>query len=136
MADHQGRVVAALNFLTGEGIDYHPDGCDQETLMLINDYFSAPKSNEESGSSDSEGLALIFDSLNHKTTLWLADETLLAKQSSTSLNGSLVDTGNPWIQHVHVMNTFNFNIDANNSMNIHECNNGGIYTLNVMNNTI
>ena len=79
MADHQGRVVAALNFLTGEGIDYHPDGCDQETLMLINDYFSAPKSNEESGSSDSEGLALIFDSLNHKTTLWLADETLLAK---------------------------------------------------------
>ena len=58
-----------LNFLTGEGIDYHPNGCDQETLAFINDYFSAPKSNEESGSSDSEGLALVLDFLNHKTTL-------------------------------------------------------------------
>ena len=55
MANHQDRVVAALNFLTGEGIGYHPDGCDQETLALINDYFSAPMVDEESGSSDSEG---------------------------------------------------------------------------------
>ena len=45
------------------------DGCDQETLALINDYFSAPKSNEECGSSDSEGFALVLDFLNHKTTL-------------------------------------------------------------------
>ena len=30
MADRQDRVVAALNFLTGEGIAYHPDGCDQD----------------------------------------------------------------------------------------------------------
>ena len=36
------------------------------------------------------------------------------------------------MQHVHVMNTCNFNIDANDSMDIHECNNGGIYTLNVI----
>ena len=56
MADHQDRVVAALNFLTGEGIAYHPDGCDQDTLALINNYFSARSTNEESGSSDSEGL--------------------------------------------------------------------------------
>ena len=52
IANRQDRVVAALNFLMGEGIDYHPDGCDQETLVLINDYFSMPKWNEESGSSD------------------------------------------------------------------------------------
>ena len=69
MADCQDRVVAALNFLTGEGIDYYPNGCDQEMLALITDYFSTPKSNEESGSSDSEGLALVLDFLNHKTTL-------------------------------------------------------------------
>ena len=67
MADRQGRVVAVLNFLTGEGIDYHPDGCNQKTLAFIKDYFSASKSNEESVSLDSEGLALIFDFLNHKT---------------------------------------------------------------------
>ena len=60
MVDRQYRVLAALYFLTSEGIDYHPDGCDQETLALINDYFSVPKSNEESGSSDSEGMALIL----------------------------------------------------------------------------
>ena len=68
MADCQDRVVAVLNFLTGEGIEYHLD-CDQETLALINDYFSTPKSNEESRSSDSEGLALVLDFLNHKTIL-------------------------------------------------------------------
>ena len=61
MADRQDRVVAALNFLTGEGIGYHPDGCDQETLALINDYFSAPNMEDESGSSDSEGLALVLE---------------------------------------------------------------------------
>ena len=69
MADRQDRVVVALNFLTGEGIDYHPNGCDQEMLALINDYFSTPKSNEESRSLHSEGLALVLDFLNHKTTL-------------------------------------------------------------------
>ena len=64
MADREDRVVAALNFLTGEGIGYHPDGCDQETLALINDYFSAPNMKDESGSSDSEGLALYFEISN------------------------------------------------------------------------
>ena len=68
MADCQHRVIAALNFIMGKGIDYHSNGCDHGTLVL-NDYFSAPKSNKESESSDSEGLALIFDFLNHKTTL-------------------------------------------------------------------
>ena len=59
MADRQDRVVAALHFVTGEGIVYHPDGCDEETLALINDYFSAPNTKDESGSSDSGGLALV-----------------------------------------------------------------------------
>ena len=40
-------------------IAYHSDGCDKETLALINDYFSAPNTKDESGSSDSEGLALV-----------------------------------------------------------------------------
>ena len=60
MADRQDRVVAALNFLTGKDIAYHPDGCDKETLVLINDYFSTPKVDEESGSSDSEGLVVVY----------------------------------------------------------------------------
>ena len=34
------------------------------------------------------------------------------------------------------MNTCNFNIDANDSMDKHERNNGGIYTLNIIYNTI
>ena len=59
MADRQDRVVAGLNFLTGEGIAYNPDGCDEETLALINDYYSAPNTKDESGSLDSEGLALV-----------------------------------------------------------------------------
>ena len=42
MVDRQDGVVAALNFLMSEGIGYHPDGCDQETLALINDYFCTP----------------------------------------------------------------------------------------------
>ena len=60
MADRQDRVVAALNFLTGKGIGYHPDGCDQETLALINDYFGAPKADEESRLPDSEGFAVVL----------------------------------------------------------------------------
>ena len=59
MADRQDRVVAALNFLTGEGIDYCPDGCEQDTLALITNYFSELSANEESESSDSEGLASV-----------------------------------------------------------------------------
>ena len=60
MADHQDRLVAALYFLMGEGIGYHPDGCRQETLALINDYFSMPKVDEESRSLDSEGWAVVY----------------------------------------------------------------------------
>ena len=69
MADCQDRVAAALNFLTGKGIGYHPDGCDQETLALINNYFDAPKADEESGSPDSEGLAVVLILKSQNTSL-------------------------------------------------------------------
>ena len=48
------RVVAALNFLTGEGVDYYPDNCNDKSIeALISDYFDG-NANEDSGGSDSE----------------------------------------------------------------------------------
>ena len=42
MADSRSRVATALNFLTGEGISYHPDGCKHSALeALIEDYFQS-----------------------------------------------------------------------------------------------
>ena len=95
MADRQSRVVAALNFLTGEGIAYHLDGCDQSAIdALINDYFTAPSANEESNSSDSEGMTVLqikFGNIN----LWLIDEKVTSSTStSTHVNGCPMDTGN------------------------------------------
>ena len=41
MADSRSRVVSALNFLTGEGISYHPDGVEHTALeALIEDYLT------------------------------------------------------------------------------------------------
>ena len=35
------RVLSALNFLTEEGVNYYPDGCDgRATKALITDYFN------------------------------------------------------------------------------------------------
>ena len=31
------RVVAALNFLTGEGIDYYPDNCNEKDIGIYPD---------------------------------------------------------------------------------------------------
>ena len=60
MADSRSRVVSALNFLTGEGISYHPDGVEHTALeALIEDYFN--NGNDEttddssSNESDNEG---------------------------------------------------------------------------------
>ena len=48
------RVVAALNFLTGKGVDYYPDNCNDKSIeALISDYFDG-NGNEDSGGSDSE----------------------------------------------------------------------------------
>jgi len=36
------RVLPALNFLTGKGVNYYPDNCDgMEFEALIADYFSS-----------------------------------------------------------------------------------------------
>ena len=54
MADIQSRVVAALNFLTGEGVSFYPDGCDHSAMeALINNYFDSPNGNDDS-SDDSD----------------------------------------------------------------------------------
>ena len=43
------RVLSALNFLTGEGVNYYPDGCDGSALeVLISDYFNDGPSDDES----------------------------------------------------------------------------------------
>lgn len=56
------RVVAALNFLTGEGIDYYPDDCNEKDIgALISDYFDRD-GNDESDGSDCEST----DESNHK----------------------------------------------------------------------
>lgn len=43
------RVLSALNFLTGEGVNYYPDGCDGRAIeALISDYFHDGPSDDES----------------------------------------------------------------------------------------
>ena len=53
MAAHN-RVVAALNFLTGKGVDYYPNNCNKKDIgALISDYFES-NGNDESDGSDCE----------------------------------------------------------------------------------
>ena len=57
--------MSALNFLTGEGISYHPDGCEHKVLeALIGDYFNKNNDATSDDSTDdsdhnSEGLTII-----------------------------------------------------------------------------
>ena len=59
MATHE-RVLNALNFLTGEGVAYYPDGCNaregRAIEALITDYFSNGNdvSEDESDRSDND----------------------------------------------------------------------------------
>ena len=59
MATHE-RVLNALNFLTGEGVAYYPDGCDaregRAIEALITDYFSNGNdvSEDENDCSDND----------------------------------------------------------------------------------
>ena len=47
-------VVVALNFLTGEGVDYYSDNCNEKDLgVLISDFFES-NGNDESDGSDCE----------------------------------------------------------------------------------
>ena len=51
------RVAAALNFLTGEGVEYSPDSCDDKSIeALILDYFDGSGNDEGSGSNSEESL--------------------------------------------------------------------------------
>ena len=44
------RVVAALNALTGEGVDYYPNNCnDKDIEALISDYFESNGNDETNG---------------------------------------------------------------------------------------
>jgi len=58
------RVLTALNFLAGEGIDYYPSGCNDNAIeALINDYFndgSNDTSDDESDHSDDQGYFLLI----------------------------------------------------------------------------
>ena len=43
------RVLSALNFLTGKGVNYYPDGCNRSAMeALITDYFNEGPSDDES----------------------------------------------------------------------------------------
>ena len=56
MANSHSRVASALNFLTGEGISYHPNGVKHTTLeALIKHYFNNrnDKTNDDSSSNES-----------------------------------------------------------------------------------
>ena len=51
------KVAAALNFLTGEGVEYSPDSCDDKSIeALISDYFDGSGNDEGSGSDSEESL--------------------------------------------------------------------------------
>lgn len=58
MADSRSRVATALNFLTGEGISYHPDGIKHTTLeaLIVNDNGNDETMDDSSSNeSDNEG---------------------------------------------------------------------------------
>ena len=59
MADSHSRVASALNFLTGEGISYHPDGVEHAALeALIEDFNNGndeTTDDSSSNESDNEG---------------------------------------------------------------------------------
>lgn len=69
MADRGSRVASALNFLTGEGISYHPDGCEHSTLeALIQEYFdngSDDRLDNSSDESDHNSGGLTITCINH-----------------------------------------------------------------------
>ena len=55
------RVLSALNFLTGEGVNYYPNHCDSnEVEALITDYFNDGPSDDD----DSD------DEISHKNAGW------------------------------------------------------------------
>lgn len=57
MSSTKERVISALNFLSGEGIDYYPSGCNDNAIeALINDYFNdgSASGNDDTSDDDSD----------------------------------------------------------------------------------
>ena len=55
MSTSKERVISTLNFLTGEGIDYYPNGCNDSVIKaLINDYFNDGSASGSDDTSDDE----------------------------------------------------------------------------------
>ena len=57
MSSTKERVISALNFLSGEGIDYYPSGCNDNAIAaLINDYFNdgSTSGNDDTSDDDSD----------------------------------------------------------------------------------
>ena len=63
MSTLKERVISALNFLSGEGISYYPNSCNDNAIeALTNDYFndgsastSKDTCDEESNHCDNQG---------------------------------------------------------------------------------
>jgi len=48
--DTMDRVLSALNYITGEGVNYYPDSCDSNAIeALITDYFADGPSDNKNG---------------------------------------------------------------------------------------
>jgi len=106
MADSHSRVASALNYLTGEGVSYYPDGCDHSTLQaLINDYFNSPSANGQSSdeSDDSEGVAsLSLHNILNCYAIYIDEQETasLVTADSEFLSEDPMDTGNTNINFI------------------------------------
>ena len=87
MADSQSRVVAALNYLTGEGVSFYPDGCDHAALeALIDEYFDPQGGNDdtsEESDPDTEGVLKNYHAI-HLTILNIDEQEVAPLIQSTS----------------------------------------------------
>ena len=55
MSSTKERVISALNFLSGEGIDYYPSSCNDNAIKaLINDYFNDGSASVNDDTSDDD----------------------------------------------------------------------------------
>ena len=54
------REVFALNFLTAEGVNHFPDGCDGTVEALITDYFIEGQGDDESNDENNRNESKII----------------------------------------------------------------------------
>ena len=105
LADSRSRVVSALNFLTGEGICYHPDGVQHTELeALIEDYFNDGNDEMIDDSSDesdhnNEGLNATWSYCNNSMT---SDEQKMSEHVVNNTPVNEVDCSNGIIVNKHI----------------------------------